>query len=95
MKITFLVLLGLAPSPPARPENVLDLDLDDLHHDQDVDDQVVTGTYSWTSPEGDQYFVKYIADDDGFRILESNAVPAVGDVRADGNQGSFFSSEED
>lgn len=50
---------------------------------------------SWTSPEGEQYFVKYIADDDGFRILESNAVPAVGDVRADGNQGSFFSSEED
>ncbi|XP_027213685.2 cuticle protein CP575 [Penaeus vannamei] len=95
MKITFLVLLGLAALAAARPENVLDLDLDDLHHDQDVDDQVVTGTYSWTSPEGDQYFVKYIADDDGFRILESNAVPAVGDVRADGNQGSFFSSEED
>ncbi|XP_063589688.1 uncharacterized protein LOC134766689 [Penaeus indicus] len=94
MKITLLVLLGLVALAAARPESVLDLDLDDFHHDQDVDDEVVTGTYSWTSPEGVEYFVKYIADDDGFRILESNAVPAVGNVRADGQQGSFLSSEE-
>ncbi|XP_037781228.1 uncharacterized protein LOC119577746 [Penaeus monodon] len=94
MKITLLVLLGLVALAAARPDSVLDLDLDDFHHDQDVEDEVVTGTYSWTSPEGVEFFVRYIADDDGFRILESNAVPDVGGVRADGQQGSFLSSEE-
>ena len=50
---------------------------------------------SWKSPEGQEFFVKYVADDDGFRIVESNAVPvSAGGVRADGSQGSFISLED-
>lgn len=50
---------------------------------------------SWTSPEGAQYYVKYVADRNGYRVIDSNAVPATASgVRANGAQGSF-SSEED
>ncbi|XP_042219396.1 uncharacterized protein LOC121864440 [Homarus americanus] len=94
MKYLVLVLLGLAALVAARPDNVFDLD--DLHHDQDIDDDnTYTGTYRFMTPEGVEYFVRYVADDDGFRVLESNAVPASdAGVKADGNQGSFTSSEE-
>ncbi|XP_068214664.1 cuticular protein 47Eg-like [Palaemon carinicauda] len=97
MKFSLFVLYGLlAAVALARPDSVLDFDLDDIHHDQDIDDdQVITGTYSWTSPEGTEFFVRYVADDDGYRVVESNAVPATDDgVRANGQQGSFVSSEE-
>ena len=51
---------------------------------------------SFTAPDGTEVFVRYIADEDGFRILESNAVPvSAGGVRADGSQGSFTSLESD
>ncbi|XP_068215117.1 larval cuticle protein 2-like [Palaemon carinicauda] len=97
MKLTLFIILGLvAAVSVARPDSVLDLDLDDIHHDQDIDeDQVITGTYSWTSPEGTEFFVRYVADEDGYRVLESNAVPVSSNgVRANGQQGSFDSSEE-
>merc|ERR1719347_1737373 len=96
MKFTLIVLLGLAALATARPDSVLDFDLDDIHQEQDIDDDhVITGSYSWTSPEGTQYFVKYIADDKGYRVLESNAVPtSAHGVRANGQQGSFLSPEE-
>merc|ERR1719187_1780071 len=96
MKFTLIVLLGLAALAMARPDSVLNLDLDDIHHDQDLDDdQVITGSYSWTAPDGNEYFVSYIADDDGYRVVESNAVPvSAHGVRANGQQGSFLSSEE-
>ncbi|XP_066957143.1 uncharacterized protein [Macrobrachium rosenbergii] len=98
MKFTLFVLLGLVATVTlARPDSVLDLDLDDIHHDQDIDDdQVITGTYSWTSPEGVEFFVRYVADEDGYRVVESNAVPVSADgVRANGEQGSFDSYEDD
>ncbi|XP_063883618.1 trigger factor-like [Scylla paramamosain] len=48
------------------------------------------------SPEGVEYFVNYVADEDGFRILESNAVPvSSAGVKADGSQGAFHSDELD
>nr|XP_053650590.1 uncharacterized protein LOC128701068 [Cherax quadricarinatus] len=92
-----IVLLGLAAITAARPDFSLDFSREDSHQVQEISrDNVITGSYSWTSPEGVKFFVKYIADKDGYRILESNAVPAtVGGVRADGTQGSFVSSEED
>ncbi|XP_068214680.1 uncharacterized protein [Palaemon carinicauda] len=96
MKITLLILISLATLAAAKPVSVLNYDLEDIHHDQDIDDDlVVTGSYTWTSPEGEQFFVRYVADDDGFRIVESNAVPVSNTgVRVDGHQGSFVSSEE-
>ncbi|XP_068214660.1 uncharacterized protein [Palaemon carinicauda] len=95
MKITLFVLFGLATLAMARPFSVFDFDLDDIHQDQDFDDHVITGSYSWVAPGGTRYFVRYIADDDGYRVLESNAVPATAfGIRANGQQGSFFSSEE-
>ncbi|KAK8720877.1 hypothetical protein OTU49_013034 [Cherax quadricarinatus] len=94
MKCFVLVFLGLVALVAARPDKDLD---DDFHQEQNIDDDnTITGSYSWTSPEGVEYFVKYIADGDGYRVLESNAVPVTADgVRADGTQGSFTSSEED
>uniref|UniRef100_A0A0P4VQ44 Uncharacterized protein n=1 Tax=Scylla olivacea TaxID=85551 RepID=A0A0P4VQ44_SCYOL len=92
-----LALLGLVALVAARPENVFDLDLDDIHQDMDIsDDTTITGTYRWRSPEGDEYFVRYIADEDGYRVLESNAVPVTADgTPANGAQGAFSSEEDD
>ncbi|KAG7170531.1 larval cuticle protein 4-like [Homarus americanus] len=97
MKCAVLVLLAMAALVAARPDNVLDLDLDDLHHDQSIDDDAtITGTYRWTSPEGEEFFVSYIADDKGYRVVESNAVPVTADgVAANGAQGSLSSEEFD
>ncbi|XP_050702002.1 larval cuticle protein 2-like [Eriocheir sinensis] len=96
MKFAVVTLLALAAVVAARPDKVMDIDLEDIHHDLDIaDDTSVTGTYSWTSPEGESYFVKYVADEDGYRVVESNVVPAsVDGVRADGAQGSFVSVED-
>ncbi|KAK4296215.1 hypothetical protein Pmani_031267 [Petrolisthes manimaculis] len=96
MKLAIVFVLGLVALVAARPDSVLNFEHDDFQHDQSIDDDnTITGSYFWTSPEGTEFFVKYIADDDGFRIIESNAVPvSAGGVRADGTQGSFVSSEE-
>ena len=91
-----LSLLALAVLVAARPENVLNLDLDDIHQDMDIDDTTITGTYRWMSPEGTEYFVRYIADEKGYRVLESNAVPVTADgTFANGAQGSLSSEEDD
>ncbi|XP_063589686.1 cuticular protein 47Eg-like [Penaeus indicus] len=89
-----LALLALVAVAAARPGSVVDLDFDDFHVDQDITNRVVQGTYSWTSPKGDKFFVKYIADNNGYRVVESNAVPVTNGVAADGNQGSFDSFED-
>ncbi|XP_071534855.1 uncharacterized protein [Panulirus ornatus] len=96
MKCTVLVLLGLAALVAARPDSVLNFDLEDMHLDLDIaDDTSMTGTYMWTSPEGVQYYVNYVADDAGYRVLDSNAVPtSANGIRADGGQGSFVSVED-
>ncbi|XP_076028425.1 uncharacterized protein LOC143017520 [Oratosquilla oratoria] len=78
-----------------RPDEIIDVELEDQHHDAEGDaGDEVSGSYSWTSPEGVEYFVKYVADEDGYRVVESNAVPVSGGgVRANGEQGSFDSYE--
>ena len=44
----------------------------------------------WESPEGEEFVVKYIADERGYRVLESNAVPTNADgLRANGEQGDL------
>ncbi|CAL4095633.1 unnamed protein product, partial [Meganyctiphanes norvegica] len=90
-----IVLLGLIALAAARPDLIVDEDDIAIEHDID-DDGVITGSYTFTDDEGNQQFVKYVADEDGYRILESNVVPAtIDNVRADGNQGSFTSFESD
>ncbi|KAK7050065.1 hypothetical protein SK128_027580 [Halocaridina rubra] len=95
MKLFLGIILGLVAMASSRPDTVFDFDLDDIHHDQDIDDDhTITGTYSWTSPEGQEFFVRYIADDDGYRVVESNAVPVSDGIAANGQQGSFVSLED-
>ncbi|CAL4095636.1 unnamed protein product, partial [Meganyctiphanes norvegica] len=90
-----IVLLGLIVLAAARPDLIVEEDDIAIEHDID-DDGVITGSYTFTDDEGNQQFVKYVADEDGYRILESNVVPAtIDNVRADGNQGSFTSFESD
>merc|ERR1711970_342986 len=94
MKFTIALLFALLAAVAA--ESVVDISLEDIGIDTDIEDGVHTGQYSFTDPDGNTHYVKYIADAAGFRVLESNAVPATLDnVRADGNQGSFVSVEID
>ncbi|KAF2364140.1 Insect cuticle protein [Trinorchestia longiramus] len=47
----------------------------------------VSGSYSWTSPEGTEFFVRYVADEFGYRVVESNALQrSAHGLLADGNQ---------
>ncbi|XP_064104123.1 larval cuticle protein 16/17-like [Macrobrachium nipponense] len=96
MKLAVIVLFSMGALVLARPDSVLDVDLEDILLDQDIaEDSTVTGSYTWTDPDGNQHFVKYVADEDGYRVLESNVVPATADgVRANGEQGSFVSLED-
>jgi len=84
-----LVLVSAAAAPDVSNED------DDFSHVQQVIDGGVTGEYRWED-DGVEYFVKYVADGDGYRVLESNAIPATASgVRADGAQGAFHSYEDD
>ncbi|KAL7632672.1 UNVERIFIED_CONTAM: hypothetical protein RMT77_016997 [Armadillidium vulgare] len=96
--VLLFFLISLAFS---LPRNVFRIDNDVFRMEQDIDDDdsgIITGSYSWTSPNGKEFFIRYIADDDGFRVLDSNAIPvSPHGVKADGSQGSFldFSDEDD
>ncbi|XP_050702005.1 cuticle protein 16.8-like [Eriocheir sinensis] len=95
--VTVLVLAGLSVFAAARPETTFSHETDDSHHEQLIDDDnIISGSYRWTSPEGLELFVRYVADKDGFRIVESNVVPASSlGVLADGQQGAFGDSLEE
>ncbi|XP_064101929.1 uncharacterized protein LOC135212455 [Macrobrachium nipponense] len=97
MKFTLVFLLGVVALSTGRPDSIFDFDLDDFGHSQEIDDDhVITGSYTWTAPDGTQFFVRYIADDDGYRVLDSNAIPVSPfGLRANGQQGSFFRSSEE
>ncbi|XP_076028397.1 larval cuticle protein 2-like [Oratosquilla oratoria] len=92
-----LLVLGLAAFVACRPDEVIDIELDDQHHEAEGDfGDEVTGSFSWISPEGIEHFVKYVADEHGYRVVESNAVPVSGaGVRADGGQVPLDSLEDD
>ncbi|KAA0192055.1 Cuticle Protein CPR RR Uncl [Hyalella azteca] len=91
MKTLLFALFVVGLVVVVRAGDVIDLDLDDFEHNQDGDaGHSVTGEYKWTSPEGQDFVVQYVADDKGFRIVNSNAVPVNSDgVRADGAQGDL------
>ncbi|XP_042872969.1 cuticle protein 16.8-like [Penaeus japonicus] len=88
-----VAFLGLST---ARRNTVLEFEAED--HSREVVGHPgvsVEGSYSWTSPEGMKYTVEYIADELGYRITSTNAVPMTqAGVKADGNQGSFNALEE-
>ncbi|XP_069983791.1 uncharacterized protein [Penaeus vannamei] len=91
---TLSVLLVVVVLAVAQPE-ILDFEGEDHQHHQEGDaGDHVEGSYSWTSPEGEEFHVQYVADEDGYRVLESNAVPVNHDgMAADGNQGAFGEEE--
>merc|ERR1712121_352762 len=95
MKITMAILFGLVALAVAAP-TVFDFEGEDASHEQEGSPgEEVQGSYHWTSPEGEEFYVRYVADEDGYRVVESNAVPVNHDgVAADGNQGAFGSYEE-
>ncbi|XP_064104107.1 cuticle protein CP575-like [Macrobrachium nipponense] len=96
MKVMLLILLGLVAFVSALPEDVLDFEGDDAEHEQEgTPGESVTGEYTWESPEGIEFVVKYIADEKGYRVLESNAVPSAAGVRADGEQADLEGDEDD
>ncbi|XP_042219385.1 cuticle protein 6-like [Homarus americanus] len=75
----------------ARRNTVYEFETDDQTQEQEGHPgSSVRGSYSWMSPTGVIFTVEYVADELGFRVTKSNAVPLThGGVAADGNQGSF------
>nr|XP_053650594.1 uncharacterized protein LOC128701073 isoform X1 [Cherax quadricarinatus] len=91
-----IVVLGLVALAAARPNEVFDFEGDDAEHEQEgAPGHSVTGEYKWESPEGIEFVVKYIADEKGYRVLESNAVPSSNGVSADGEQADLEGDEDD
>lgn len=71
-----ILLLALAAATLARPSDIIDFETDQGEHEQEGQaGKAVEGEYSWTAPDGTEYYVKYIADHLGYRVLESDAVP--------------------
>ncbi|XP_068214621.1 endocuticle structural glycoprotein SgAbd-9-like [Palaemon carinicauda] len=95
----FLVILGLvviAAIVDGRRNTIYEFETEDQSQKHRGQPGVaVKGSYSWVSPEGIEYRVKYVADELGYRIVSSNAVPVNQQgVAADGNQGSFEPLQE-
>jgi len=96
MKVMLIVVLGLVAMAAARPNDIFDFEGDDAEHEQEGQaGHSVTGEYKWESPEGIEFVVKYIADDKGYRILESNAVPSANGVEASGRQADLEGDDDD
>merc|ERR1719250_602550 len=76
MKIQVCLALALVVWASARPaEDVVDFETDDMSVEQEgTPGTAVTGEYSWTAPNGQEFAVKYSAGVGGFRVLDTNAV---------------------
>ncbi|XP_027230137.2 cuticle protein CP575-like [Penaeus vannamei] len=76
MKVLLLALLGLVALAAARPSDIIDFEEDNMEHEQEgVPGTAVEGEYSWVAPDGNEYHVKYVADHNGYRIVDDNVVP--------------------
>jgi len=65
----------------ARPSEIVDFETDKMEVEQEgTPGKSVTGEYSWTAPNGEEYGVKYVADAGGFRVLENDAVAVFRDA---------------
>ncbi|ROT64399.1 calcification-associated peptide-2 [Penaeus vannamei] len=67
MKVLILFALGLVALAAARPSDIIDFEEDHMEHEQEG----IPGT----APDGNEYHVKYVADHNGYRIVDDNVVP--------------------
>merc|ERR1712142_948255 len=87
MKVAVVVLVLTVLCAAVVLGDVFSYEGDDHQHSQDGDaGDSVHGEYSWTSPEGEEFHVKYVADEKGYRAY-SDAIPEDHDgVAANGEQ---------
>merc|ERR1712198_659814 len=105
MKIQVILLVSMVVLGMSLADPVLDFSVDaegpeseEIHHShkqEGTTGNAVTGEYSWESPEGVTFLVRYIADDKGFRVVESNAVPTANGLIANGEQGDLYGDISD
>ncbi|XP_068214639.1 cuticle protein CP575-like [Palaemon carinicauda] len=76
MKVLVIIALCLVALAAARPSDIVDFELDNQEQEQEGQPgRAVEGEYSWVAPDGDEYYVKYVADHNGYRIVDDNVVP--------------------
>merc|ERR1711970_497686 len=105
VQMIFLVSLVVVSVSLSMANPVLDFTVDsegpeseEIHHShkqEGLTGTAVTGEYSWESPEGITFVVRYIADTQGFRVIESNAIPTANGLRANGEQGDLYGDISD
>ncbi|XP_018026604.1 cuticle protein CP575 [Hyalella azteca] len=72
-KCTLLLALTLVSAAPAK--DIIDYETKQGEHEQEgTAGKAVEGEYSWVSPDGTEYYVKYVADHLGYRVVESDVV---------------------
>merc|ERR1712212_603575 len=87
---TLVLALTIVRVAVVLGDDVFSYEGDNHQHSQDGDaGDSVQGEYSWTSPEGEEFHVKYVADDKGYRAY-SDAIPKDHDgVAANGEQANL------
>ncbi|XP_042872958.1 cuticle protein CP575-like [Penaeus japonicus] len=87
MKVLLIVALALVALTAARPSDVIDIEQDHMEHEQEGDPgRAVEGEYSWVAPDGNEYHVKYVADQFGYRVVDDNVVPEFNDAKPTGEE---------
>nr|XP_027230121.1 cuticle protein CP575-like [Penaeus vannamei] len=85
MKVLLIVALALVALTAARPSDVIDIEEDHMEHEQEgVPGTAVEGEYSWVAPDGNEYVVKYVADHNGYRVVDDNVLPEFRDAKPTG-----------
>ncbi|XP_037780985.1 cuticle protein CP575-like [Penaeus monodon] len=85
MKLLLIVALALVAVAAGRPSDVIDVEQDHMEHEQEGDPgRAVEGEYSWVAPDGNEYHVKYVADHNGYRVVDDNVVPEFRDAKPTG-----------
>merc|ERR1711890_123694 len=78
-----LILACVIGAAVARPQEIFSYDAGSHAQSASGDaGTAVEGKYSYTSPEGDEIVVTYIADEDGYRVV-SDALPVAPEVPED------------
>ncbi|XP_064102000.1 cuticle protein CP575-like [Macrobrachium nipponense] len=89
--LVIFALLSLVAVAASYPSDIVDFELDNQEQEQEGQaGKAVDGEYSWVAADGTEYYVKYVADHLGYRVLESNAVPG-----AKGYDNAGYDGEEE